>query len=140
MPQHKAHESAQAAVLIEHPRPECVDTLAEAAAEDHGRYQEYLRLLDDVPVLVDVVREPQRVAIREFRLGQRPDARKAPREDAGRLREQHTSELAERYAEYVESCARLGAAERAPPRKAPRKPAPKKKRAKRFKRSARSKS
>lgn len=140
MPERKAHDFAETAVLPEHLRPDRVDTLADAAADHQGRYQEYIRSLDDVPVLVDVVRVPKRVAIKDFRLGQRPDARKAPRDDAAGLREQHAGEIAQRYDEYVEICASFAVAERVGPRSAPGKRSPKKKRAKRAKRSARSKS
>jgi hypothetical protein len=117
-----------------------LDTLADAAAELHGRYQEYLRLLDEVPVLVDVVREPARAPSRDFRLGQRPDARKAPRDDAVALREEHGGDVVRLYDEYLETCAALVTTVRAGPRKAARNPTSKKKRAKRAKRSARSKS
>jgi hypothetical protein len=140
VPQHKMHDFAETAVLPDHLRPDRVDTLADAAAEHQGCYQEYLRVLDEVPVLVDVVREPPRVAVKDFRLGQRPDARRAPRDDAAALREQHAGEVAHHYDEYVTICAGLVSAERAAPKKAARQPAPKKKRAKRAKRSARSKS
>jgi hypothetical protein len=133
------NEFAETAVLPEYLRPDRVDTLADAATEHQGCYQEYVRVLDEVPVLVDVVREPPRVPVRDFRLGQRPDVRKAPRDDAAALREQHAGELARHYEEYVEICAGLADAERAGPKKAPRRhPGPKKKRAKRAKRSARS--
>jgi hypothetical protein len=138
--QHKLHDFAETAVLPEHLRPDRIDTLAGAAAENHGCYQEYLRVLDELPVLVDVVSEPPRVSIKDFRLGQRPDARKAPRDDAVQLRDQHAGETAARYAEYAELCANLTATERARPQKTGRKPGYKKKRAKRAGRSARSKS
>lgn len=140
MAQHKMHDFAETAVLPERLRPDRIDALADAAAEDQGSYQEYVRVLDELPVLVDVVSEPPRVSIKDFRLGQRPDARKAPRDDAAQLREQHAGETAARYAEYVDLCANLAATERAGPQKAGRKRDPKKKRAKREKRSARSKS
>lgn len=140
MPQHKMHDFAETVVLPEHLRPDRVNTLADAAAEHQGRYQEYLRVLDELPVLVDVVREPPRVAVRDFRLGQRPDARRAPRDDAAALREEHAGELAQCYAEYVASCNGPLGAQGPGPKKASRKPGPKKKRAKRAKRSARSKS
>jgi hypothetical protein len=132
------NDFAETAVLPEYLRPDRVDTLADAATEHQGCYQEYVHVLDEVPVLVDVVREPPRVPVRDFRLGQRPDVRKAPRDDAAALREQHAGELARHYEEYVEICAGLVGAERAGPKKAARKPGPKKKRAKRAKRSARS--
>lgn len=139
MPERKLqNDFAETAVLPEYLRPDRVDTLAGAATEHQGCYQEYVRVLDEVPVLVDVVREPPRVPVRDFRLGQRPDVRKAPRDDAAALREQHAGELARHYEEYVEICAGLVGAERAGPKKTARKPGPKKKRAKRAKRSARS--
>ena len=46
-------------------------------ADANTRYAEYLRVLDEVPVLLDVVSEPPRSAIRDFRLGQRPNVRSA---------------------------------------------------------------
>lgn len=134
---------AETAVLPEHLRPDRVDALAGAAAEAHVRYQEYVRLLDDVPVLVDVVREPPRVAVRDFRLGQRRDQRKAPRDDAAELRERHDADLDRHYAEYASFDAGVPmpkAGPRRAPAKAGRKPGAQKKRAKRAKRSARSKS
>ena len=140
MAQHKMHDFAATAVLPEHMRPDRVDNLADAAAEEQGRYGEYVRLLDELPVLVDVVSEPARVPTKDFRLGERPDARKAPRDDAAQLRERHAGELACHYAEYVEISAALHAVERAGPHRAARKRAPKKKRAKRTKRQARSRS
>jgi hypothetical protein len=136
---------AETAVLPEDLRPGRIDALADAAGNELKRYQEYVRTLDDVPVLVDVVREPPRVAIKDFRLGQRPDTRTAPRDDAAALREQHDRDVVRQYAEYVEICAGLAGAARAEPRKAAAKNAGRagvrqKKRAKRAKRSARSKS
>ena len=143
MPEHKvSHDHAETAVLPEHLRPDRVEALDDAAADAHGRYQEYVRSLDEVPVLVDVVQEPPRAVIKDFRLGERPDTRKAPRTDATALREQHACEVERQYAEYVEICAGLDAASRTGPRPAPatsgRKTRGRKKRAKRVKRSARS--
>lgn len=138
-----SNDFAETAVLPEHLCPDRVEVLDDAAAEAHGRYQEYVRLLDDLPVLVDVVEEPARAVIRDFRLGQRPDARKAPRSDAAALREQHSGDVALQYAEYVEICAAFVDASRVGPRAAQlkqgRKTRTQKKRAKRAKRSARSK-
>ena len=138
-------EHAETEVLPEHLQPDRMGALANAAAEDQGRYLEYVRSLDELPVLVDVVREPPRVAIRDFRLGQRPDGRKAPRDDAAALREQYARDIEQQYAEYVELCTGLSGAARAEPRKAAantvgRAAVRQKKRAKRAKRSARSKS
>jgi hypothetical protein len=128
-------------VLPTYLRPDRVEVLDDAAAEAHGRYQEYVRSLDEVPVLVDVVREPPHVAVLDFRLGQRPDARKAARADVASLRDQHASDVAVQYAEYVESTEAL-TTKRARPRKVAKKRVGKtrtqKKRAKRTKRSARS--
>jgi hypothetical protein len=76
------------------------DPLPGRTAEVHARYDEYLRLLDEVPVLVDVVSEPPRVVIRDFRLGQRPNVRRVAREDAYAVREQHLAEREDAYAEY----------------------------------------
>jgi hypothetical protein len=139
------NEHAETAVLPEHLRPDRIGALANAAAEDQGRYLEYVRSLDELPVLVDVVREPPRVAIKDFRLGERPDGRKAPRDDAAALREQHARDIDQQWAEYVELHAGLTGAARAEPRKAAAKTTGRagvrqKKRAKRAKRSARSKS
>ena len=69
---------AETEVLPPHLRPDRVEALDDAAAEAHGRYQEYVHSLDDVPVLVDVVSEPPRSASKDFRLGQRSDGRCAP--------------------------------------------------------------
>jgi hypothetical protein len=136
-------DHADTVVLPEHLRPDRVDALAGAAAEAQSRYQEYVRSLDELPVLVDVVREPPRVANKDFRLGQRRDERKAPRQDAAELREQHERDLAQQYVEYAELDAK-GSTQRSGPRQAlqntARKSAAQKKRAKRAKRSARSKS
>ena len=140
----QSDDYAETAVLPEHLSPGRVEAFDDAAAEAHGRYQEYVRSLDEVPVLVDVVHEPPRVATKDFRLGQRPDARKAARDDAAALREQHAGDVALQYAEYIEIGAALTTAERAPPRKSAvetaRKSGAQKKRAKRTQRSARSKS
>ena len=140
----QANDFAETAVLPAHMRPDRLEALDDAAAEAQGRYQEYVRSLDEVPVLVDVVREPPRSVVRDFRLGQRPDSRKAPRDDAAALREQHAGDVAVQYAEYVELDGAMTSAKRAPPRKAAaktrRKNPTQKKRAKRAKRSARSKS
>ena len=138
----QSNDFAETAVLPAHLRPDRLEALDDAAAEAQRRYQEYVRSLDEVPVLVDVVREPPRVGVRDFRLGQRPDARKAPRDDAAALREQHAGDVAVQYAEYVDLTGALTRTERAPPRKAAAKTARKvgaqQKRAKRAKRSARS--
>jgi hypothetical protein len=80
------------------------------------------------------VREPPRVVVKDFRLGQRADSRKAPRDDAAALREQHLVDIERQYAEYAAVCAAAGS----PAPKARKRTAPKKKRAKRTKRSARS--
>lgn len=71
-----------------------------AEAEANARYAEYLRVLDEIPVLLDVVSEPPRVGVRDFRLGQRPNVRKVAREDAYAVREQQTIDLVCSYAEY----------------------------------------
>jgi hypothetical protein len=139
------NEHAETVVLPEHLRPDRVDGLAGAIAEEHARYREYVRSLDELPVLLEVVREPPRIPIKDFRLGQRPDGRKAPRDDAAALRERHDRDVAQQYAEYVEACAGQAAGVRAEPRKAAakatgRKGVRQKKRAKRVKRSARPKS
>lgn len=136
------NDFAATEVLPTHLRPDRIEALDDAAAEAHGRYQEYVRLLDEVPVLVDVVREAPRVGVKDFRSGQRADARKAPRDDAAELRGQHVGYVAARYAEYVEISGALQTANRAPPRRAVARTSAKrpaqKKRAKRTKRSARS--
>lgn len=137
------NDYAETAVLPEHQRPDRVEVLDDAAAEAHGRFLEYVRILDELPVLVDVVQEPPRAVIKDFRLGQRPDTRKASRTDAASLREDHACDMARQYTEYVELCAHLGDTSRTGPRMAAgkngRKKRAQKKRAKRAKRSARSK-
>ena len=136
-------DHGETAVLPEHLRPGPIDALAGAAAEAQRLYQEYVRSLDDVPVLTDVVREPPRVAPKDFRLGQRRDARQAPREDGIELREQHACDLAQQYAEYTAFDAEADSTQCAEPRhagaKGGRKSRPQKRRAKRAKRLARSK-
>lgn len=138
----QANDFAETAVLPAHLRPDRLEALDGATAEAQSRYQEYVRSLDEVPVLVDVVREPPRSVVRDFRLGQRPDARKAPRDDAAALREQHAGDVAVQYAEYAELDGAMTSAKRASPRKTAaktrRKTSTQKKRAKRAKRSARS--
>jgi hypothetical protein len=139
------NEHTETVVLPEHMRPDRVDARAGAAAEGHASYREYVRSLDELPVLVDVVREPPRMPIKDFRLGQRPDGRKTPRDDAAALRDQHDRDIARQYAEYIELCAGAADSIRGEPRKAAakstgRKGVRQKKRAKRAKRSARSKS
>ncbi|HEY3519181.1 MAG TPA: hypothetical protein VGL98_19170 [Gammaproteobacteria bacterium] len=124
------NDFAETEVLPTHLRPDRLEGLDAAAAEAHGRYEEYVRSLDDVPVLVDIVREPPRVG-------------NASRSDAVVLREQHADNVAAYYAEYVEIGRALTTAERAPPRHVAAHDAnegAQEKRAKRVKRSARSKS
>ena len=77
-----------------------------SAVESYAVYEEYLRMLDEVPVLSDIVDEPPRIRIRDFRRGERPDARKQPREDPYLLREQLAWDIEQRYAEYVETLAK----------------------------------
>lgn len=105
-----------------------------SAVETYAVYEEYLRMLDDVPVLSDIVDEPPRVRIRDFRRGERPDARKHPREDPYTLRERHLWEIDRQYAEYVESLTKPQA--EAPPARAKKTPK-KKARPKRAKRKKR---
>jgi hypothetical protein len=139
----QSNDFAETAVLPTHLRPDRLEVLDDAASDAQGRYREYVRSLDDVPVLVDVAHEPPRAAVRDFRSGQRADARKAPREDAAALREQHAGDVAVQYAEYAELIGGVTTTEPAPERKASPKIARKRpaqrKRAKRAKRSARSK-
>jgi N-acyl-D-aspartate/D-glutamate deacylase len=77
-----------------------------ALADANARYAEYLRVLDQVPVLLDVVSEPPHVVIRDFRLGQRPNVRKGAREDAYAVREQQANEIEQAYCEYVDHAER----------------------------------
>jgi hypothetical protein len=74
-------------------------------------------------------------------LGQRRDARKAPREDGIALREQHARDLATQYAEYLALTAEVASTDCAEPREAvkkrERKSRAQKRRAKRAKRLAR---
>jgi len=138
------NDFAGTTVLPTHLRPDRVEALDDAASEANGRYQEYVRSLDEVPVLVDVVKEAPRVGVKDFRSGQRANARKAPRDDAAELRDRHVGDVAVSYAEYAELSGALKTTERAPPRRAaarkPTKSGAQKKRAKRKKRSARSSS
>jgi hypothetical protein len=141
----QSNDFAETAVLPTHLRPDRLEALDDAASDAQGRYREYVRSLDEVPVLVDVAREPPRAAVRDFRSGQRADTRKAPREDSAALREQHAGDVAVQYAEYAELIGGVTTTtEPAPERKASpknaRRPSAQKKRAKRAKRSARSKS
>jgi len=103
-------------------------------AEANTRYEEYVRALDELPVLADVVREPPRVVIRNFRLGQRPDVRKRPREDAYSLREQYALDLEQWYGEYAQD---LAAPAKPAKRVTARKPAQKKRSSKPRKRAKR---
>jgi hypothetical protein len=139
-PKHST-DFAETAVLPTHLRPDRLEALDDAASEAQRRYGEYVRSLDDVPVLVDVAREPPRAAVRDFRSGQRADARKAPREDAAALREQHAGDVAVQYAEYAELIGGVTTTAPATPAASnkARKSGARKKRAKRAKRSARSK-
>ena len=57
--QHEHADYADTEVLPAHFRVEALD---DAAAEAHDHYREYVRSLEDVPVLVDVVSEPPRTA------------------------------------------------------------------------------
>ena len=129
------NDFAATEVLPAHLRPDRTEALDDAAAEAHGRYQEYVRSLDDVPVLVDVAHEPPRA---------RDDARNTQRSDAVMLREQHADNVASHYVEYVEISGALTTTERAPPRRAAAQDegegGAQKKRAKRARRSARSRS
>jgi hypothetical protein len=111
-------------------------SLADSASEVNASYDEYLSGLEEVPTLRDIVREPPRIAVRDFRLGERPDVRTQSREDAYGLREQYACEVEEQYCEYVgaqvqpQATAALRGA---------RKPAKKQGRAKRAKRPKRRK-
>lgn len=118
----KPKESVDLAVVRKRPAERSfVDPLPGRTAEVHARYDEYLRLLDEVPVLVDVVSEPPRVVIRDFRLGQRPNVRKAAREDAYVVREEHFAERERAYAEYERHGGDLPQAAAAPVRALARK-------------------
>lgn len=104
-PKKSAHSAAPSTLPSEPPpaRSEPVERSHQPAMGDaNARYAEYLRVLDEVPVLLDVVSERPRVVIRDFRLGQRPNVRKGAREDAYAVREQQALELEYSYCEYVE--------------------------------------
>ena len=58
--EHEHDDYADTEVLPSHLSPGVVETLDDAAAEAHGRYDEYVRFLDDVPVPDEVVSEPPR--------------------------------------------------------------------------------
>ena len=112
------------------------DAHAHSASEAHASYDEYLRGFDDVPTLRDVIGEPPRIALHDFRLGERRDARKHERDDPYAFRERQVSELEQRYSEYVGDLAKQ-AGMVAPGRA--RKPAKRKGRSKASKRSKRRK-
>jgi hypothetical protein len=77
--------------------------LFEYAEDDCALYDEYLRGFDDVPTLTDPVAvPPPRILPPEFRLGERKDFRKKPREDADTLREVNSREREEMYREYLQ--------------------------------------
>jgi len=56
--QHEHDDYAETEVLPAHLSPDRAQALDDAAAEAQGRYEEYVRFLDEVPVLVEVVSEP----------------------------------------------------------------------------------
>jgi hypothetical protein len=56
--QHEHDDYAETEVLPSHLSPDRAGALDDAAAEAHGRYDEYVRFLEDVPVLDEVVSEP----------------------------------------------------------------------------------
>lgn len=67
-------------------------------------YLEYVEELLKVPTLTlhdEVVVAPRPTLPVDFRSGQRADARKAPRDDGYRLREERASDLEALYAEYA---------------------------------------
>jgi hypothetical protein len=77
---------------------------------DHAAYDEYVRGFDDVPTLVDVVGSPpRRVFQPDFRRGERPDRRKAPRLDALTEREARSAALEQAYLEYTQPAGLEGA-------------------------------
>ncbi|HVS25193.1 MAG TPA: hypothetical protein VMU03_15800 [Gammaproteobacteria bacterium] len=74
------------------------------AASESALYLEYVEGLLDVPTLTlhdEVVVSPRPTLPVDFRSGQRADARKAPRDDLYRLREELASDLEVLYAEYA---------------------------------------
>lgn len=67
-----------------------------------ARYEEYVTGLDDLPILTDPVAiPPPRLAPPDFRLGERRDARRHPREDGATARESASREQASLYDEYL---------------------------------------
>jgi hypothetical protein len=77
-----------------------------APAGDSGpaSYLEYVDELGKVPTLAlsdEVVVSPRPALAPDFRQGQRPNARREPRDDGYRLREEQASDLEGLYAEYV---------------------------------------
>jgi hypothetical protein len=95
---------AKTAVLPPEAFPVAADESRHAAAEvavAHGNYEEYVRSLDDVPVLRDVILVPVTNGLGDFRTGERPDIRRHARLDSHSLREQHRAELVQHYAEYA---------------------------------------
>jgi hypothetical protein len=72
-----------------------------SSLEPYGLYAEYVRGLDDLPVLDDVVHAPPGAPRPpEFRRGESPAVRNPPRPDCAQLREAIGAELAALYAEY----------------------------------------
>jgi hypothetical protein len=132
------YDYAETVVMTHDATPsELADPRARASSEAHANDDEYLRVLADLPVLRDVVREPPPVVVRDFRLGERRDARKHAREDALTLREQHACDLEQQYCEYVAAeVKQAGAAARGGARKSSAKK-PGSKPSKRSKRSKR---
>ena len=74
------------------------------AASESALYLEYVADLLNVPTLTlhdEVVVSPRPTLPVDFRSGQRADARKAPRDDLYRLREELASDFESLYAEYA---------------------------------------
>jgi hypothetical protein len=101
--QREPDDYAKTAVLPPEAFSVAADEGRYAAAEvaEARDYEEYVRSLDDVPVLRDVILVPVTNGLRDFRTGERPDIRRRARPDSHSLREQHRAELEQHYAEYT---------------------------------------
>ncbi len=82
-----AHDGAESAIAVD-------------GAPERELYDEYVCELDKVPVLTDLVAVTQRILQPDFRDGQRPDVRRAPRPDPLAVREAGAREAAVLYVEY----------------------------------------
>jgi hypothetical protein len=73
--------------------------------DEHALYSEYVLDLLNIPTLRDEVAAPRPVLLADFRQGQRPNVRKASRDDPFALREERASDLESIYAEFSDGVA-----------------------------------